>query len=175
MITGSWFQLQGFSYAVSEQGMGETKFLKRPCPPWWALSIICFGCARHFKRVSCLTDIYGSRAKGSTLFCSWVGCDSRVSQKFYKDHYMLKIIVYPGDSLWLEIHMTCIFVMVQNSANSRSYKYILDFFSVLLIKGFQRLETIPWAIFGILYCYMLALIESLIFFYSISHLREIEQ
>jgi hypothetical protein len=58
---------------------------------------------------------------------------------------MLKIIVlvYLGDFLWLEIHMMCIFLMVQNSANSRSYKYILDLFSVLLIKGFQRLETIP--------------------------------
>ena len=162
--------------------MGETKFLKRPCPPWWALSIICFGCARHFKRVSCLTDIYGSQAKGSTLFCSWVGCDSRVSQKFCKDHYMLKIIVYSGDSLWLEIHMTCIFVMVQNSANSRSYKYILDFFSICTFD--QRISKIgnyplfyisinPWAIFGILYCYILALIEPLIF-YPIIQFREIE-
>ena len=121
--------------------MGETKFLKRPCPPWWALSIICFGCARHFKRVSCLTDIYGSRAKGSTLFCSWVGCDSRVSQKFYKYHYMLKIIilVYPLVRNTYDTYLC----NGANSANSRSYKYILDFFSVLLIKGFQRLETIP--------------------------------
>ena len=69
------------------QGIGENNSRKGHGPPWWTLSIICYGCVRHFKRVSWLIYM-AARQKGQLCFVlRSVEFDNRVSNNHWKFFY----------------------------------------------------------------------------------------